>query len=206
MNKIHHANIVVGKGDSRDFVMNILKNDLDFDIHKNPDFLLFESESFGIEEARNLGEWAARKPLIGEVKVYFLITKSIGFEAQNALLKVLEEPTLGTYFFISLENVGNILPTFLSRVRVLEFISEEILENKKAAKFLNGNINERLAIVRTLSAKEDKNLMRELIKDLEEVSFKTPEADRKKVLTAKIFATARGSSPRMLLEWLACVV
>ena len=117
---MHHANVIISREDCKDFVFDILKKDLNFDIKANPDFLMIENESFGIDDARNLEKWAIGKPLLGETKVFFIITKSITFEAQNALLKVLEEPPLGTYIFIKLENGGGLLPTFISRVNFLE--------------------------------------------------------------------------------------
>ena len=48
--------------------------------------------------------------------------------------------------------------------------------------------------------------MKELIKDLEKIAYKDGSKNIKNILTAKIFASARGSSPKMLLEWLACVI
>lgn len=210
---IHHANVVIGKGDNRNFVFNILEKDLDFKIQANPDFLLMENESFGIDDARDLVKWAIGKPLCGELKVSLLIVKSITSDAQNALLKVLEEPPLGTYIFINLESLGGILPTFISRVRIINALTSAETPDDTAgqnmdSKFLRSNIKEKLAIIRSLSKKEDKNEMKELIKNLEETAYKSdfkPEY-LKKILTAKIFASSRGSSPKMLLEWLSCVL
>lgn len=209
----HHANIIISRGDCKSFVFNILQKDLSFDIKANPDFLMIENESFGIDDARNLIKWALGKSLIGEIKVCFMITKSITHEAQNALLKILEEPTLGTYFFINLESEGGLLPTFLSRIVILD---NNILNKKEsdnyAHKFWNSNKKEKLSLIQTLSKKTDKTEMKELIKDLEKICYENFVADTSKaqimknVLTAKIFVTARGASPKMLLEWLSCVV
>ncbi len=208
MNKLHHANIILGPGDHRHLVFGILEKDLNFNIHQNPDFLLLENESFGIDDARSLEKWAQGKPFTGEVKVSFLILGSITFEAQNALLKVLEEPPIGTYIFISLQNLGNILGTFLSRVRILDVAKNDKIENIDAQAFLHSKIKERLASARSLSKKEDKSKMKDLIKNLEEVAYKEKASANhmKNILRAKVFASARGSSPKMILEWLACVL
>ena len=211
---MHHANIIISREDCKNFVFNILQKDLSFDIKANPDFLMIENESFGIDDARNLEKWAIGKPLLSETKVSFIITKSITHEAQNALLKVLEEPTLGTYFFINLENEGGLLPTFLSRVNILENFPRVTLGEKTpfASKFLDSDIKDKFSLIQTLSKKTDKTDMKELIKDLEKISYEKYAGDiskseiMKNILTAKIFATARGSSPKMLLEWLACVI
>ena len=85
-------------------------------------------------------------------------------------------------------------------------------ENINAHKFLQADIKEKFSIIQKLSKKEDKTYMKEMIKNLEEISYKNYAQDiskaeiMKNILTAKIFATARGSSPKMLLEWLACVI
>lgn len=222
MKRMHHANLVNWKGDVRSHIFGILESDLDFSTHANPDFLLLETESFGIDNARQLEDWAIGKPLVGGTKASVILARSITHEAQNALLKVLEEPPLGTYIFMSFQNVGNLLPTFHSRIRVLdtqddEGSSEDLdKQGAEAKKFLDGGIKGKLAIIRSLSKKEDKEPMRELIKNLEAVSYKEyskskdPDLDdaarMKKALMAKIFAASRGSSPKMLLEWLSCVI
>lgn len=219
---MHHTNIIVNKKNCQDFVFDILKKELNFDIKANPDFLLLENESFGIDLARDLGKWAIGKPLVGDTKVSLVISKSMTLEAQNALLKVLEEPTSGTYIFLSLESLGGILPTLISRVRILDLpkLSKGVFwdrgssktpfdnEDSEAQKFLGSNLKEKLAMIRTLSKKEDKNEMKELIKNLEEVAYenKILANQMSSVLTAKIFASNRGASPKMLLEWLSAVV
>ena len=205
MKEIHHANIVVSREDSRDFVFSILEKDLDFKIQGNPDFLLLENESFGIDDARSLEKWILGKPFASDIKASLIIAKSITHEAQNALLKSLEEPPKGTYIFINIESLGGILSTFLSRVRVLD-IQQEDVENKDAKKFLSEGIKGKLAIIRNLAKSEDKTPMRDLIKSLEETAYKNHSKNMKDILTAKIFAGSRGSSPKMLLEWLSCVL
>ena len=205
MKEIHHANIVVSREDSRDFVFSILEKDLDFKIQGNPDFLLLEGESFGIDDARSLERWILGKPFRSDIKASLIIAKSITHEAQNALLKSLEEPPKGTYIFINIESLGGILSTFLSRVRVLD-IQQEDVENKDAKKFLSEGIKGKLAIIRNLAKSEDKTPMRDLIKSLEETAYKNHSKNMKDILTAKIFAGSRGSSPKMLLEWLSCVL
>jgi DNA polymerase III delta prime subunit len=214
--KLHHANVVVG-GDCRKFVFGILSEKLNFEPQANPDFLMIESQIFGIDNAREFEKWAIGKPLLGETKVSFIVVGSITHEAQNALLKVLEEPPLGTYIFINLESLGGLLPTFLSRVRILKLskMPFDICPKKgifdselPAKKFLAGKIKERFALVRSLSKKENKEEMKDLIKNLETLAYKNNfnAENLKNILTAKIFASTRGSSPKMLLEWLACVL
>lgn len=193
-----------------------------FKTRGNPDFWLLESEVFGIDDARSFGSWAAGKPLLGTIKVSLIVARSMTVEAQNALLKTLEEPPPGTYIFIHLESLGGLLPTFLSRVAVWKSAEGRIdgsngkaLSQTDAHLFLHSQIKERLATIRSLAKKEDKTGMRELLKNLEIEAYQNYKTDGikpaskealKNILTAKVFASARGSSPKMLLEWLACVI
>jgi len=209
---MYHANIIVSNQDCKNFVFEILEKDLNFNVKANPDFSITEQESFGIDDARDLIKWVIGKPLLSEIKVSLIILKSISLEAQNALLKVLEEPPMGTYIFINLESLGGILPTFISRVKILDLpkLSKGVLNDvgSEAQKFLRSDVKNKLAMIRALSKKEDKIEMQELIKNLETVAYQNNfrSRDLSQMLTAKIFASTRGSSPKMILEWLSAVL
>lgn len=205
---MYHANLIISRNDCREFVFEFLKNNLNFKVRANPDFLLLENETFGIDAARDFGEWVLGRPFSGEAKVSLIVAKSIGVEAQNALLKVLEEPPPDTYIFINLESLGGVLPTFLSRVQILDLPPKKSEDDSLAQNFLSSKIKEKFAIINSFSKKEDKNLAREFIKSLEEIAYQSnmKKGNLKNILTAKIFSSARGSSPKMLLEWLSCVL
>ena len=168
MKEIHHANFILGKADSKDRLILQFNEDLNFDVRKNPDFLLLEIESFGIEESREIEAWAMGKPLLGEFKVCLIVTKSFTSEAQNALLKVLEEPPQGTFIYILMESSANLLPTFLSRL-ILSGIDGEnnLAEIDRAEEFIKGDMEKRFSIIDSLLQGGDKNIMRDFIGSLE---------------------------------------
>lgn len=212
-NKIHHTNIVLGGEECKNIVLDFLLEKLEFSWRGNPDFILFEGDSFGIDEARGLEKWVLGKPIAGEIKVSLVLVRSLTFEAQNALLKVLEEPPLGTYFFICIESLGSVLGTFISRARVLDLetssTKKESRNLKDAKKFLDSKIGERFEIIKSLSKITDKSEIKDLIKNLEGASYEYYKKDPEKmgaVLTAKILLSSRGSSPKMILEWLSSVL
>lgn len=217
--KIRQANIITGEGNYKDFVFKILEEKLNFKISSNPDFLLLENESFGINDARSLEKWALNKPFLSETKVSFVVTKSISYEAQNALLRILEEPPSGTYFFIGLESLGGLLPTFISRVAVLNAPStfSGVRESESIGfKFLRAGIGERFSLIHSLLKNENRANIKEFIRDLEKISYENHVSNMllnvsktktiKNILVAKTFVAARGSSTKMLLEWLSCVL
>ncbi len=199
--KLHHANFVWGGVSEIQELKEILGR-AGFVVKANPDFLEMNSNTFGIDEARELSRWAINKPIAGVRKVAIIIADSITHEAQNALLKVFEEPTLGTYFFVILPSGGGLLGTVLSRVRVYEGIGDTVSTVKN--NFLKLPLAEKMNFIKKLSAEKDKDSLREAIWTLpEEASVPRNYRLLKKVLIAKRLVSARGSSPKMLLEWLA---
>jgi DNA polymerase III delta prime subunit len=89
-------------------------------VKASPDVTFFEKDVFKIDAVRELIEKSSLKSFRSDEneskKFFFILFDSIGFDAQNAFLKLLEEPSKGTHFFIITEE-KNFLPTFLSRVR-----------------------------------------------------------------------------------------
>lgn len=85
--------------------------------------------SFHIEAIRRIREDAFIIPNEGAVKVYLLENAGVMTEqAQNALLKVLEEPPAYVRFLITCEASSQLLPTILSRAPVipLETLPQEL--------------------------------------------------------------------------------
>ena len=212
MKNLHHSHIVLSHTDQRQTVFDILKQDLGFEIQQNPDFLLLESDTFGIDEVKDLERWVIKKPFLSEVKASLLLVDSITFEAQNALLKILEEPPLGTYFFIHIGSLQNLLPTFLSRVQVLDLTKETRSVDSEslidATKFLRSDLKQKFALIRSLAKSDDKKDMKDLIQNLEMAAYKDKSTHNqlKNILVAKTLVSARGSSPKMLLEWLSGMI
>ncbi len=196
---LHHANILMGGPEA----LTLLKENLDkigFSTRGNPDYYESTTNPFGVDEARSLALWSYGKPISGERKVAIVVARSITHEAQNALLKTLEEPPSGTYFFLVLQNTGDLLGTLLSRVRVYSAFSKESLIKEAAANFAKLSVAGKMALIKNLSKSEDKEPMKDLINSLE------PVLKTKKILLAKKFASRRGSSPKMILEWLVASV
>ncbi|MBW3636941.1 MAG: hypothetical protein KY445_10860 [Armatimonadetes bacterium] len=75
-----------------------------------------DSSLISVEMARAFNDEAIRKPLVGPRKVLWMHQfEKTQDEAQNALLKTLEEPSAGTFLVLTTENVRNLRETILSR-------------------------------------------------------------------------------------------
>ena len=85
-----------------------------------------ESTSVTIEQIRELNAFMRLK-VPGQASVrrvaYIQQADSMTIEAQNALLKLLEEPPLGTVILLSAESPRNILPTIHSRVQTVTLLA-----------------------------------------------------------------------------------
>jgi len=95
-------------------------------LKQNPDFYFYDFLKFGVEESTNLVQQALKKSFNNGKKIFFIHVKQISREAQNALLKILEEPPFGTYFLIYSPSSYGIIETVKSRLTVIESGREEI--------------------------------------------------------------------------------
>ena len=215
----HHAYLIVGE---RGQVIPELKTMLEVDgfaIQANADFHLYELDVFLIEHAHQLRREQAMHASQGSRKIFVVAFNTIISEAQNALLKTLEEPTEGTKFFFITRNSEVLLPTVRSRMQVIHMQEEETNLGSKdlGVLFLAASIPERLKqIERYTKAKTDdkpraKEEARVFLIALERATYaKGEEARYRKaledILTAKRFLSDRSPSVKLLLEHLALTV
>lgn len=144
---LHHAYIVIGSIDLlRNDLNNFIVGDLNIKIIKNPDILYFEYNTLGVDDTKDLIEiqnmhsfYDNKEDEIKNKKIFVISLNMITNEAQNALLKVFEEPTPNTHFFI-LAPQNIFLPTFLSRVHIFtDNIKNEgvLLEDKNIGEHMS---------------------------------------------------------------------
>ncbi len=73
-------------------------------------------KSIGVKEIRNLKKDALLRPNDSDRKVYIINNAdSLTHEAQDAFLKILEEPPVFTFFILLCYNLSDLLPTIVSR-------------------------------------------------------------------------------------------
>ena len=127
-----------------------------FDANSNPDFTMVvpDGKSIKIEQIRNLQSKIIEKPIISSRKVYIINNaEKMTVEAQNCLLKTLEEPPEFVTIILVSNNENTILTTIKSRCTKVAFTEEtkkEITEENKE-RFENlekifGNVERYLSI------------------------------------------------------------
>lgn len=90
----------------------------------NPDFIVIEAEgnSIGIEEIRKIQSEIIVKPLYSEKKIYLIAdADKMTVQAQNCLLKTLEEPPPYAVLILTTSNYNAILETIRSRTLKYSF-------------------------------------------------------------------------------------
>lgn len=109
--------LLVNQSDSK-ILLNIFRElNLDLDL-TSPDVIrITPAKEFSIEDARLVIKKASLSPLFAGHKAILIENfTNASIEAQNSLLKILEEPPASTLIIIFTENKNAILPTILSRV------------------------------------------------------------------------------------------
>lgn len=125
---------------------NICKSCTEFDSNNNPDYIYLEpsEKSIKIEDIRKLQEKIYEKPIVSNKKVYIINdADKMTREAQNCLLKTLEEPPEFAILILIGTNENDFLTTIKSRCSIIKFdrlTNEEI--NKYLEKtYIDNNMN-----------------------------------------------------------------
>ena len=146
-NTLSHAHLIsgrdgIGKSILADiFVSKILdkernKEHIDAIHYRN------SKASMGVSEVRDIIEEVSKRPYEGDKKVIIIYdAEKLTVQAQNALLKTIEEPPSGVFIILLTTNLEIILDTIKSRCQIYKLTplnNEEMIEYIK----LNHNINE----------------------------------------------------------------
>lgn len=121
------------------------------------DIEIYESEkAFGIDNVKKIQQKIFLKPSSGKRKsVTINLDKGISIEAQNAMLKLLEEPPASSIIILKTPSSNLFLSTVLSRAQIIE-LSNQTNNNPTDKHFENINgVEEALLLAQNLS--EDKN-------------------------------------------------
>jgi len=164
---LHHAYILEGEKELiRKNLIDFIEKYLKHETKGNPDFWHGQFESFSIDDARKLRDRQSQKALSDGRKIFVIETLTITVEAQNALLKVFEEPTSGTHFFIITPSAHVFLPTLRSRVVIIARENEEIKNSRPIQEFVTMTPSERLKFVADIIENKNKEQAIELVEGL----------------------------------------
>lgn len=155
-NKISHSYMFIGnegigkKLIAKDFSKSLLclnkcgcgicKSCIEFINNNNPDFYILQSEekNIKVEQIRYIQKKVQEKPIISEKKIYIIDNAdTMTVEAQNCLLKTLEEPPEFVTIILIGKNEDEFLNTIKSRCMIIHFqeLEEENIKQYMQEKF-----------------------------------------------------------------------
>jgi DNA polymerase III delta prime subunit len=145
-------------------------------------------------------------PVEAPVRSFVIQTQQILGEAQNALLKLFEEPSAYVVFYLVLPSDDMLLPTLRSRLMVYA-VEGGRDDSNVCASFLALTYAERLDLIAKMLKSEDAEWIQNLVQGLSEYAHtsQNPEVLRDVLMLEKYIYT-NGASKKMLLEHIALSV
>ncbi len=214
LSKLQHTYIVGGELEEAEEILAYLKTE-GIETLGNPGVIVEHHEQFGILESRIFKEKCILSSITDHT-FYILCARSLTREAEQSLLKLLEEPIKGLHFFLVTPYPDQLLDTLRSRAQVITRIKNKETQNA----FLKKTIASRLGEIRTLLKTTDGDNETESLTSAKALKFVesierelASEMHTKKnyhlvpylaqLLSFKRHLHARGSSVKMILEHLA---
>jgi hypothetical protein len=145
-------------------------------------------------------------------KFLIIVTRSFTHEAQNALLKVFEEPASDTHFVVIMPDASVLLPTLRSRLHFIQNKKQETRNfEQNAGKFLRGDVVLRMSMIKKMVEDKDKAAAERFVGDLERALYEKFSQARSSQLAAALaeieryrnYLSGRAPSVKMILEHLA---
>ncbi|PCI20673.1 hypothetical protein COB64_01755 [Candidatus Wolfebacteria bacterium] len=222
----HHAYLIVGdRSHIKEELFDIIRSN-GITIEGNPDVMYRNFEICTIDDARELKSLQVQKGVdaAGTKKILIIDTDFFTREAQHALLKVFEEPATDVHFFILMSSANNIIDTLLSRCNVINDtpIQNTAVEIERAKKFIEGEKEDRLSIVKELLGAHEKYSSPSVLKgdalsflNTIEIALNSASDMRntkedfislQEVWKCRKYMNQQGSSVKMLLEHLSLVI
>ncbi len=157
-----HSFLIISKNkeNAKEKALKFLK-DKDID---RLDISFFESEKqIGIPDIKTIQQNIYLKPIKSKEKAIVISAiQGLTIEAQNSLLKLLEEPPANTIIVLLIESIDLVLPTIKSRCNIIELNNRNNENNDKYINLLSSlekaGIGEKLKIAQDLSRNKDKAL------------------------------------------------
>ena len=134
------AKMILCTSETQNKYCNNCKSCIEFDTQNNPDYSIVEPDgnSIKIEQIRDFQRKVVEKPIISSKKVYIINdSDKMTVEAQNCLLKTLEEPPEFVTIILIGANENAFLSTIKSRCMILHFekISDNLIQNYLKEKY-----------------------------------------------------------------------
>ncbi len=171
------------------------------------DIIIREFELFGIDDSRDITRLANLKTLQKQ-QLFFLRFDSITNQAQDALLKLLEEPPINTHFILVTKYISYLRGTFLSRCRIIysNFARDYTSD---AEKFMQMSFQDRIKYVDKIVKNKNYTKIEQLFESLEVFLSKSVIENKDKLhilYELKKAFKSPGASLKRILHTLATIL
>lgn len=169
--------------------------------------LNFSYDRIGVSEVKLITSSSQLRPTVGVEQTFVIQTLFVTHEAQNALLKLFEEPPVGLVFVLVLPPAVKLLPTLLSRIgqEIHPTLTES--SNQVWDEFLQATPTDRLAQIDAWQKTKEPQWLQSIVTGVHSIkSADVPTATLSAVQLVGERLTTRGASNKMLLEHLALIV
>lgn len=151
----HHARIVRGGQNTLPHVRAQLEQEGKVCV-ANPDYYERVYNTFAIDDARALTARASTAPVGDSRRVFVIVAANMTAEAQNALLKLFEDPQSRSDFVLVVPHPESLLPTLRSRLEELKITQQKTGSSlAEAKKFLSLSPDARIKEIAKLIEKND---------------------------------------------------
>ena len=134
---------------------------------KREDVLFFDAgETRGIADIRKFISNLSKKPYSSKILTAVISeAQNLTNEAQNALLKTLEEGLVSNQIILTTPSPFSVLPTISSRCRTIDLFSTATIKNEVYENLLSAKISERLSLCEKLDLDEWLKFVREIFRN-----------------------------------------
>lgn len=165
-----------------------------------------DKASIGIGDVSNVVEWAYRKDTdlkLIEIKNADLLTD----QAQNAMLKLIEEPPENVLIILITPNSSSILQTIRSRCILITTTAANFDTSELAKKFIEAGYLERTKIIdKMLSEDTNRTSVAEFIEELLRLNLNKKNTDSISEIKEVYRAVKRGVNLKLCLDYLNILI
>ncbi len=214
-NTLHHAYCIEGGRDSVPFIEGYIRSLSGEHAH----VLVQSFGLFGVDEARTLSKSSSLSATSDSPHIELVYADMFSVEAQNALLKAIEEPAHHTHYIFVTPRLDKLLPTLLSRSISFSLLnenidSESVLEMRE---FLGAGRVTRMSIVaRYIKDHEDEegetsrraldDFFERMITYISTIESKDKSQALSVLMNARSFIQHKGSSQKMIAEYVGLMI
>lgn len=220
---LYHSYVVLGEPETTVYSLKTFLEERGEIKLNSPDVFVKTYDSFTINDGRQIKEWHSELKISEGKKICLIGAKFINHDAERTLLKIIEEPAFNTHFFLIVPHHLSLLDTILSRTHLVDTFENNNNFKEQAKDFISLNKNKRIEFVSKI-IKDNKDetgsgnvrfVAISLINEIEKIIFDRFKKDYKDKKNKQIleeleknreFLKLPGSSPKMILEYLALVL